>query len=124
MHDSKSPQTVGGRFILFSIKCLVDRPEAVNLLEVPGAHTVVLELQVDKTDYRQIIGRRGRTVESLRELLLNIGGRENRRYILEIVEPTLCSDEIPGVGWLEPPLSPPDGFANGMPLPLSDGYDE
>ncbi len=68
------------------VKALVDRPEAVEVTEVAGTHAHVLELKVAKEDLGKVIGRGGAHASAIRALLAAASGKENRRYILEILE--------------------------------------
>jgi len=47
--------------ISYIARALVDFPEEVEVSEVEGRHTTVLELKVAKKDMGKIIGRQGRT---------------------------------------------------------------
>ncbi len=68
------------------VKALVDRPEEVVITEVSGNHASVLELQVAKEDLGKVIGKGGAHASAIRALLAAASGKENRRYILEIIE--------------------------------------
>jgi predicted RNA-binding protein YlqC (UPF0109 family) len=68
------------------VKALVDRPEEVKINEVSGNHAHVLELQVAKEDLGKVIGKGGAHASAIRALLAAASGKENRRYILEIIE--------------------------------------
>ena len=65
---------------------LVDNPEQVQVNEIEGSQTVVLELRVDKSDMGKIIGKQGRTANAIRTLLNAASGKAGKRYVLEIVE--------------------------------------
>lgn len=67
------------------IKSMADHPEGVSVQEVRGQQSTVLEIRVDERDHGKLIGRRGRNVGSLRELLVALGGKQKRRYQLMIV---------------------------------------
>jgi len=67
-------------------KSLVDNPEQVQVTEIEGRQTVVLELRVDKGDMGKIIGKQGRTANAIRCLLNAASGKAGKRYVLEIVE--------------------------------------
>jgi len=69
------------------IRALVDDPDAVRVDAVEGGQSVIYEVTVDREDVRRVIGRRGRTAGALREIMLNLGSKAGRRYVLEIVEP-------------------------------------
>ncbi len=68
------------------IQKLVDNPDRVRVKEVRGEHSTVLEVSLDKADIRRVIGKGGRIAGALRELLISIGGKEGRRYFLELPE--------------------------------------
>lgn len=69
------------------IRALVDAPDAVRVDVVEGGQSVIYEVVVDREDVRRVIGRGGRTAGALREIMLNLGSKAGRRYVLEIVEP-------------------------------------
>jgi predicted RNA-binding protein YlqC (UPF0109 family) len=68
------------------VKALVDNPEQVQITEIEGSQTVVLELRVDKSDMGKIIGKQGKTANAIRTLLNAASGKAGKRYILEIVD--------------------------------------
>ena len=65
---------------------LVDRPESVEVLEVEGEQTAVLELKVAKEDLGKVIGKQGRTARAIRIILGAAGMKLKRRFNLEIIE--------------------------------------
>jgi len=67
-------------------QALVDNPEQLQIAEIEGSQTVVLELRVDKSDMGRIIGKQGRTANAIRTLLNAASGKAGKRYVLEIVE--------------------------------------
>ena len=69
------------------IKGLVDHPDRVDIQSLDGSQSTVFEVKVAPIDVRRIIGRRGRTADAIREILLNLGSKAGRRYLLQIVEP-------------------------------------
>ena len=50
-------------------KALVDAPEEVTVTENKGQHTSVFELRVAKGDVGKVIGKEGRTAQSMRIIL-------------------------------------------------------
>jgi predicted RNA-binding protein YlqC (UPF0109 family) len=69
------------------VKALVDEREAVDVREVErNPTTVIIEVRVAESDMGKLIGRQGRTVRALRALLHAASLKQNRRYILEILE--------------------------------------
>ena len=67
-------------------KALVDMPEKVEVNEVVGEQTTVIELKVDKTDLGKVIGKQGRTARALRTILNAASTKLKKRSVLEIIE--------------------------------------
>ena len=73
--------------VQFLAQRLVSEPDSVRVEELDGPDgELVLRLHVAETDRGMIIGRRGRTVQSLRILARAAGARRDRRTMLEIAE--------------------------------------
>jgi len=72
--------------IEFVAKSLVDVPEGVEVNEIEGEQTTVIELRVDKTDLGKVIGKQGRTARSLRTILNAASTKLKKRSVLEIIE--------------------------------------
>ena len=72
--------------IKFIAEALVDKPNQVEVAEVEGERTSVLELKVAKEDLGKIIGKQGRTARALRTILAAASAKINKRVVLEIVE--------------------------------------
>ncbi len=67
-------------------KALVDMPEKVEVTEISGEQTTVIELKVDKTDLGKVIGKQGRTARALRTILNAASTKLRKRSVLEIIE--------------------------------------
>jgi predicted RNA-binding protein YlqC (UPF0109 family) len=65
---------------------LVDRPEEVRVTEIAGEHNSVIELRVAKDDVGKVIGREGRTAQSMRTILAAVSTKIGRRAMLDIVD--------------------------------------
>ncbi len=70
----------------FMAKSLVDHPDKVEVNEVVGEQTTVVELKVSKEDLGKVIGKQGRTARSMRTILNAASTKLNKRSVLEIVE--------------------------------------
>jgi predicted RNA-binding protein YlqC (UPF0109 family) len=68
------------------VKALVDRPDEVSVNEIGGAHTIVLEVRVAKTDMGKVIGKQGRNAQAIRTIISAASGKARKRYLFEIVE--------------------------------------
>lgn len=67
-------------------RSLVDNPEEVQVSEVQGEQTTVLELRVAQDDLGKVIGKQGRTARAMRTLLAAAGMKHRKRAVLEILE--------------------------------------
>lgn len=67
-------------------KALVDFPERVEVAEIIGENTTVIELKVAKEDLGKIIGKQGRTARAVRTVLNGASTKLRKRTVLEIVE--------------------------------------
>lgn len=67
-------------------KALVDFPEQVEVKEVLGDQTTVVELKVAKEDLGKVIGKQGRTARSMRTILNAASTKLKKRSVLEILE--------------------------------------
>jgi len=68
------------------VRAMVDRPDEVEVHEVMGQHSRIIELIVAAEDVGKVIGRRGANADALRTILTAAGGKRKMRYVLEIVE--------------------------------------
>ena len=72
--------------IEFIARSLVDSPDQVQVTEVEGEQTTVLELKVAKEDLGKVIGKQGRTARAMRTLLSAASTKAKKRVVLEILE--------------------------------------
>ncbi|MFQ5717027.1 MAG: KH domain-containing protein [Nitrospinales bacterium] len=67
-------------------KALVDKPDEVNLQEIEGEKTMVLELRVAKDDLGKVIGKQGKTARAMRTILNATATKLKKRAVLEIID--------------------------------------
>jgi len=67
-------------------KALVDDPDSVEVTEVEGEQTSVIELKVAKEDLGKVIGKQGRTARAMRTILSAASTKLRKRSVLEIIE--------------------------------------
>jgi predicted RNA-binding protein YlqC (UPF0109 family) len=72
--------------IKYIAQALVDFPEQVEVSEVEGEQTSVIELKVAKEDLGKVIGKQGRTARSIRTILSAASAKIKKRSVLEIIE--------------------------------------
>jgi len=67
-------------------KALVDETDAVNVTQLEGERTTVIELRVAQGDLGKVIGKQGRTARAIRTILNAHATKMRKRAVLEIVE--------------------------------------
>ncbi len=72
--------------VQFIAQQLVNNPDAVEVKETQGETVSMLELRVAKEDLGRVIGKQGRTANSIRWILSAVAARKNLKVTLEIVE--------------------------------------
>lgn len=70
----------------FIAKSLVDDPEAVQVSAKEDGDSVILELSVASADMGKVIGRQGRIAKAIRTVVKAGSVKENKKYMVEIVE--------------------------------------
>ena len=72
--------------IKYIAQALVDYPEDVDVSEIEGSTTSVIELKVAKEDLGKVIGKQGRTARAMRTILSAASAKIKKRTVLEILE--------------------------------------
>ena len=72
--------------IKYIAQSLVDLPDEVEVTEIVGEQTSVLELKVAKEDLGKVIGKQGRTARAMRTILSAASTKLKKRSVLEILE--------------------------------------
>ena len=62
-------------YIEKTTKMVVDKPELVKVIPSITTKAIILQIKVDQTDCGKIIGKMGRTIESLKIICWGIGKR-------------------------------------------------
>jgi predicted RNA-binding protein YlqC (UPF0109 family) len=70
----------------FIAQALVDAPDQVQVNEIEGEQTSVIELKVAKEDLGKVIGKQGRTARAMRTILSAASTKIRKRAVLEIIE--------------------------------------
>lgn len=66
-------------------KSLVDNPEAVQVNEVAGEQSIILELKVAPEDMGKVIGKQGRIAKAIRTVVKAAAIKDNKRVVVEII---------------------------------------
>ncbi len=72
--------------IKYMAQVLVDKPDMVEVSEIAGEQTSVIELRVAKEDLGKVIGKQGRTAKAMRTILSAASTKIRKRTVLEIIE--------------------------------------
>ena len=67
-------------------QALVDEPEDVEVREIGSSQNSLIELRVAQEDIGKVIGKEGRTAQSMRTLLTAASSKLGRRAQLDIVD--------------------------------------
>ncbi len=70
----------------YIVKSLVDNPESVELNEIEGDKSTILELKVADGDIGKVIGKHGRIARSIRTILNATNCSNGKRTVLEILD--------------------------------------
>ena len=67
-------------------KSLVDKPDNVQVSQLDGEQSSIIELKVAPEDVGKIIGKQGRNIQAIRVILSAAGMKLKKRFILELIE--------------------------------------
>lgn len=66
-------------------KSLVDNPGSVEVKEVSGEQSIILELKVAPEDMGKVIGKQGRIAKAIRTVVKAAATKQNKRVVVEII---------------------------------------
>lgn len=69
-------------------KAIVNKPEEVSVERSVDEMGVLLTLKVDPDDMGSVIGKRGQTVNNIRNLMKVVGAKNNSRVNIKLYDPT------------------------------------
>ena len=70
----------------FLVKSIVDKPEEVAVSEIADEEIVTLKIKAAKEDIGKVIGRGGKVIKSLRNLVHILAVKEGKKVSVEILE--------------------------------------
>jgi hypothetical protein len=68
------------------VKSLVDHPDKVEIREIEGEKSTILELRVTKEDIGKVIGKHGRIARAIRTIINASATKTGKRVVLEILD--------------------------------------
>ena len=84
--ESKAGGVIMKELLEFIAKSLVDNPEKVDVTEVEGKKSIILELRVDPDDMGKVIGKQGRIAKAIRTVMKASAVKEGKKVIVEILQ--------------------------------------
>ncbi|MDR1928888.1 MAG: KH domain-containing protein [Endomicrobium sp.] len=72
--------------VLLIAKSLVDNPDKVEVKDITGEKSTVLELRVADVDRGKIIGKEGRIIKAIRIIVNSASAKLDKRASVEVVE--------------------------------------
>jgi hypothetical protein len=70
----------------YMVKSLVDNPDKVEIREIEGEKSTILELKVTKEDIGKVIGKHGRIARAIRTIINASATKSGKRVVLEILD--------------------------------------
>ncbi len=67
-------------------RALVDNPEEVDVREVEGERSIILELRVAQEDMGKVIGKEGRIAKAIRTVVGAAAVKEDKKVMVEIIQ--------------------------------------
>ncbi|HZJ83000.1 MAG TPA: KH domain-containing protein [Clostridia bacterium] len=74
-----------GELVKFIAQSLVDDPDQVEVNEVEGEQTLIIELKVAPDDMGKVIGKQGRIAKAIRTVVKAAATKEKKRVVVEII---------------------------------------
>lgn len=84
----EKPERRIAEMLLRLVRALVTRPDDAAVQVTSGAQVAILTLELADCDISRVIGRKGRTITALRDLVHALCGRHGRTCLVDIVEPS------------------------------------
>ncbi|HLS53311.1 MAG TPA: KH domain-containing protein [Tissierellaceae bacterium] len=75
-----------GELVEYIAKALVDNPDEVEVNEVEGSQSIIIELKVAQEDMGKVIGKQGRIAKAIRTVVKAAAIKENKRVVVEIIQ--------------------------------------
>ncbi|KUG04607.1 kh domain rna binding protein ylqc [hydrocarbon metagenome] len=73
------------KLVEYIARSLVDNPDAVQVTEIEGERSIIIELRVAPDDMGKVIGKQGKIAKSIRTLTKATAAKEGKRVVVEIL---------------------------------------
>ncbi|PCJ19356.1 MAG: RNA-binding protein [Candidatus Cloacimonadota bacterium] len=72
--------------VKFILSHLVDHPDKLSIKEIEGETAIVYEITAEKSDLGKIIGKQGKIINSVREVVRAAASKDNNKKIqIEVI---------------------------------------
>lgn len=69
----------------YIVRQLVDSPDAVEVIEIPGDEAITYEVRVAADDLGKVIGKQGRIANAIRTIVKAVAMKDKQKVFVEIV---------------------------------------
>jgi uncharacterized protein len=70
----------------YIVKCIVDNKEVVEVKQIEGEKSIVLEVKVAQEDMGKVIGKEGRTIKAIRTVLTVAATKVGKKVMVELMQ--------------------------------------
>ena len=71
--------------VRFVLSNLVDAPDNLDIKQIDGETTTILEVAVAKDDLGRVIGKQGKVINALRELVRSSLNKNDKKIVIEVL---------------------------------------
>ena len=71
--------------VRFVLSNLVDAPQNLDIKQIEGETTTILEIAVAKDDLGRVIGKQGKVINALRELVRSSLNKNDKKVVIEVL---------------------------------------
>ena len=84
--DNATLAPVASSVLTHIVKSIVDTPDAVKIESIEDEGKIILEVRVADGDLGRVIGRRGRTAQSIRAVVRAAASRDNAEVDVDFLD--------------------------------------
>jgi predicted RNA-binding protein YlqC (UPF0109 family) len=67
------------------VRAIVDSSEEVDVREIKGSHSEILEIKVSERNIGRVIGKKGENITAIRRIVEAAGKGRGKRYMVEVL---------------------------------------
>ena len=71
---------------------ILPRPESLQIEQETAGEVLVLIIRVPQEDRRYVVGKKGRNIEAIRDLVRAYGGRQGQSIVIKLSEESIQSE--------------------------------